>query len=164
MRRHWILALSLANLCFFSAWREVLSPQGLSYLYYWKQYPGYASLEALIINVLLLASVFVSGFYLVSRWGGANGLKLGQAIFLLVFLRALNNIRAQFDSLSTTHWRLLIGRAGYIAAFALVFLLIAYAIKRYGISRVARAAALIVLVWSPFGVLGLAQGTWLAVK
>jgi hypothetical protein len=164
MRRHWVLAFSLANLCFFSAWREVLSPEGLSYLYYWKQNPFYAALAALVINVLLLAVVFVAGFYLVNRWGGKHGLKLGQLLFLLVFLRAVNNIRAQFDNLSTTHLRALIGRAGYIAAFALGLSLIALAIKRYGIGRVARGAALMVLVLSPFGVVGLAQATWLALK
>ena len=164
MRRHWILALSLSNLCFFNAWREVLSPQGLSYLYYWKQYPGYAALIALLINVLLLASIFLAGFYLVGRLGGSNGLKFGQAIFLLVFLRALNSIRAQFDSLSTSHLRFLFGRAGYIAAVFLLLCLIGFAIRRYGLNRVARSAALIVLILSPFGVLGLAQATWLAVQ
>ncbi|MCM3902255.1 MAG: sulfatase-like hydrolase/transferase [Pyrinomonadaceae bacterium] len=164
MPRHWILAFSLSNLCFFNAWREVLSPQGLSYLYYWKQYPGYVALAALVINVLLLALIFLTGFYLLRRLGGSNWVKFGQALFLLVFLRALNNIQAQFDSLSTSHLRLLLGRAGYIVAVFLVLSLIAFAIKRYGLDRVARAAAMIVLILSPFGVLGLTQASWLAVK
>ena len=52
MRKHSIIALSLSNLCFFEAWREVLSPQSFSYLYYWKQYPGYAALVALVLSVV----------------------------------------------------------------------------------------------------------------
>lgn len=164
MRRHCLIAFSLANFCFFVAWREVLSPQGVSYLYYWKEYPGYAALMALVCNVLLLAAIFVAGFYLLRRFGGATGERVGQAIFLVVFLRAVNNIRTQFESLSTLHIRLLIGRGGYIVAVFLVLALITFAIWRYGLRRVARGVALILLIWSPFGLLGFAQATWWAVK
>ncbi|HEV7743785.1 MAG TPA: sulfatase-like hydrolase/transferase [Pyrinomonadaceae bacterium] len=163
MRRHCLIAFSLANFCFFIAWREVLSPQGVAYLYYWKQYPGYAALIALACNVLLLAAIFVAGFYLLRRFGGALGVKVGQAIFLVVFLRAVNNIRAQFETLSTLHIRSLIGRGGYIAAVSLVLALITLAIWRKGLTRVARGVALILLIWSPFGLLGFAQATWWAV-
>lgn len=158
------MAFSLANFCFFVAWREVLSPQGVSYLYYLKQYPGYAALMALALNVLMLASIFVAGWYLLRRFGGPKGEKIGQVIFLLVFVRAVNNIRAQFEFLSTSHIRLLIGRAGYSVAILLVVSLIVFAIWRYGLSRVARGFALVLLIWSPFGLLGFAQATWWAVK
>jgi len=164
MRRHCLIAFSLANFCFFNAWREVLSPEGVSYLYYWKQYPGYAALAALALNVLLLASIFVASVYLLRRVGGANGERIGQIIFLLVFLRTVNNIRAQFEFFSTSHIRLLIGRAGYIGAMLLVFSLIIFAIWRYGLRRVARGFALVLLIWSPFGLLGFAQATWWALK
>jgi sulfatase-like protein len=164
MRRHCLIAFSLANFCFFIAWREVLSPERVSYLYYWKQYPGYAALTALVLNVLLLASLFVAGFYLLRRFGGSNGEKVAQVIFLLVFVRAVNNIRAQFEFLSTSHIRLLIGQAGYIVAVLLVLSLIIFAIWRYGLSRVARGFALVLVIWSPFGLLGFAQATWWAVK
>jgi hypothetical protein len=164
MRRHCIIAFSLANFCFFNAWREVLSPEGLSYLYYWKQYPGYAALAALAINVLLLASIFAAGVCLLRRAGGVTGERASQIIFLLVFLRTVNNIRAQFEFLSTSHIHLVIGRAGYIAAMLLVFLLIIFAIRRYGLRRVARGFALVLLIWSPFGLLGFAQASWWALK
>src|SRR5215813_9179893 len=96
IRRYWVHALSLSNLCFFNAWREALSPYGLSYLYFWKEYPGYAILGALVLNVLLLASVFLAGFYLLTRYGATLGRKFGQALFLLVLFLACNHIRVQF--------------------------------------------------------------------
>jgi len=164
MRPRWILALSLANLCYFRAWRELLSPQGLSYWYYWKEYPGYPLLGALVLNVLVLAGIFRLGFYLSKRWEFGRKLQIAPIIFLLIFFRALNNIRTEFDSLSTTHLRALFGKAGYAAGVVLFLLLIALAIKRFGLIRVARAAALIVFIWSPFGLLGLVQATWLAAK
>jgi hypothetical protein len=163
MRKHAILALSLSNLCFFEAWREVLSPQGFSYLYYWKQYPGYAALEALVINVVLLAIVFFGGFNLL-RWLGSFWTKLGYFLFIVTLLRALNNIRSQFEILSTSHVRTLVGRGGYIAIVTVVLALLSLAIVRFGLSRVTRAGILILLIGSPFGLIGLVQATWLVLK
>src|SRR6476659_7677416 len=97
MRKHSIIALSLSNLCFFEAWREVLSPQSFSYLYYWKQYPGYAALLALVINVVLLAAVFFGGFNLLRRLSSPFWTSLCYFLFIVILLSALNNIRSQFD-------------------------------------------------------------------
>jgi hypothetical protein len=164
MRRHAILALSLSNLCFFNAWREVLSPEGFSYLYYWKQYPGYAALEALVINVLLVAILFYAGLNLLRRFGGPQGMKLTYLIFIVTLLRVLNNIRSQFDNLNTSHLREVIGRGGYLAIVIVVLSLLTFAIVRYGLRSVARAATWILLIWSPFGLVGLGQATWLVFK
>jgi Arylsulfatase A and related enzymes len=164
MRKHAILALSLSNLCFFEAWREVLSPQGFSYLYYWKQYPGYAAFVALVINVVLLAVVFLCGFSLLRRLGASFWTKLGYVLFIVTLLRALNNIRSQFEILSTSHVRMLVGRGGYIAIVTVVFALLSLAIVRFGLGRVARAGTLILLICSPFGLIGLVQATWLVLK
>lgn len=164
MRRYWIIALSLSNLCFFRAWREVLSPQGFSFLYYWKEYPGYSALIALVINVVLLAAIFFVANYLIVRSGSRWWRVLGQLIFLLVFLRALNNIRSQFESFSTSHIRLLISRSGYVVLVAMLISLIVLTIRLYGLRRVAHIAAIITLVLSPFGLVGLIQATWISAK
>jgi hypothetical protein len=163
IRKYWIHALSLSNLCFFNAWREALSPYGLSYLYFWKEYPGYAILGALLLNVLLLASVFLVGIYLLTRFGGVYGHKVGQVLFLLVFLRACNHIRTQFESLRTTNLRLVFGRPGYVVLVSLVIFGIGLALARYKLDGVTRACALILLVLSPFGIIGITQATWLAI-
>ena len=164
MRRNVILALSLSNLCFFTAWREVLSPQGFSYLYYWKQYPGYAALEALVINATLLAVVFLLGFILLRRISSPPGTKVAHVVFIVTLLRVLNNIRAQFDSFTTSHLRLLFGRSGYVLIVIAVLSLLAFAIGRYGTRSVARGGVLLLLIWAPFGLIGLAQAVWLARK
>ena len=164
MRKHSIIALSLSNLCFFEAWREVLSPQSFSYLYYWKQYPGYAAFVALVINVVLLAVVFFGGFNLLRRLGSPFWTRLGYFLFIVILLRALNNIRSQFEILSTSHLRMLIGRLGYIAIVTIVLALLSLAIIRFGLNRVARAGTLILLICSPFGLIGLVQATWIVLK
>src|SRR6185503_13703473 len=113
MFRKLALAFSVANLCFFKAWRDVLSPQAIAYLYLWKQNPGFASLLALLINVLALTAVFFLGFTLAWRRAGPflqNCLRLA---FLVIFFRSLNGVRIQFHSLSTGHLRLVFGRFGF---------------------------------------------------
>jgi len=162
IRKYWIPALSLSNLCFFSAWREALSPYGLSYLYFWKEYPGYAIFGALVLNVLLLASVFLVAFYLLTRYGGTHWRKFGQALFLLVLLLACNHIRVQFETLRATHLRLVLGRPGYVVCVSLVILGIGVTLAHYKLDRVARAGALMLLVLSPFGIVGITQAVWLA--
>lgn len=164
MRRQLLVAFSLANLSFFGAWREVLSPQGFSYLYYWKQNPAAPALLALAANVLLLASIFFITYRFALRFGGTTLQTIARAVFLIIFLRALNGVRIQFESLGTRELRLLFGRVGFFAIELLVVALFIFVVARYGIGRVARIAASVALVLSPFGLVGFAQGTWLTVQ
>jgi len=164
MRKTLLLAFSLANLCLSSVWREVLSPQSLSYLYYWKQSPGYAALAALVINVLLLTVIFFSSRVLVHRYGSRRMQLIARGVFLFILLRALNNLRIQFDYFGTHHLRLFLGRGGYFVAGLLLAGIFIFLLARYGLNQVARSAAAVVLVLSPFGFIGLAEATWLAAK
>ena len=164
MYKRVAIAFSVANLCFFKAWRELLSPQTFAYLYFWKHYPGYASVITLAINVLLLTAIFYSGFHLMLHVGGPILRNLSRAIFLVVFLRALNGVRVQFESLRTQELRAVVGRAGFFAIGMSLLVILILATVRYGLERVASTAAIVALVLSPFGLFGFAQATWLAVK
>ena len=114
MRKYLLLAFSLANLCLYGAWREVLSPEAASHFYYWKHYPGYVALAALAVNVALLTTIFLLSFYLTRRFGGRHWRQLVQASFVLIFLLALNSTYVQLNSL-TGHWlRAHLGRAGLV--------------------------------------------------
>lgn len=164
MFRKLALAFSLANLCFFQTWREVLSPQVSDYLYLWKQYPGTAAIIAVTMNVLTLTVLFYLGF--TATWRKANPFwrKVISTTFLVIFLRGLNGVRIQFPSLSTTHLRLVFGKAGFFALGVSLLVLLILALVRYGIMPVTRIAATIALVLAPFGLLALGQGTALLIK
>ena len=162
--RKLALAFSVANLCFFNAWRYVISPQVVAYLYLWKQNPGFAALIALMINVLALTAIFYLGFILSWRHASPFLQKCLRLAFLVIFLRALNGVRVQFQSLGTGHLRLVFGRIGFFALGMSLLVLLVVIISRYGIVRVTRAAAVVALVLSPLGLVAATQGTVQLIK
>jgi hypothetical protein len=153
MYKKLAIAFSVANLCFFKTWSEALSPPSFAYLYFWKDYSGYASVISLAINVFLLTTIFYACFSLVWRVGGPIFHNLAWASFLVVFLRALNAVRAQI--VSTLELRMWVG--GYFAIGMSLLVLLVFLIVRCGLARVARGAAIVALVLSPFGLLGLTR-------
>src|SRR5579885_133349 len=164
MFKKLLVAVSLANLFFFNAWREALSPRKFFYFYYWKQYPGYAILAALVLNVLLLTAFFFACFYAARRLGGRRSDKFIRAGFLLAFLLALNCIRAQVERLSVRGLRISLGKPGLVALCLLLLALVVFAFARRGLGRVSRAVASLLLILSPFGLVGLADAAWLALR
>lgn len=153
------VAFSLANLCFFQTWRQVLSPEGYAYLYLWKQYPGTAAIIAVAINVLTLTALFYLAFRL--SWPRANLFwrKVIALAFMVVFLRGLNGVRIQFQSLTTAHLRLVFGKTGFFVLGIALLALLLLAMMRYGIIPVTRVAATLALIIAPFGLFALGQGT-----
>ena len=164
MYKKLALAFSVANLCFFKAWRDVLSPQAIAYLYLWKQDPGFAAIVALVINVLALTAVFFLGFTIAWRYANPFWRNCLRVAFLVIFLRGLNGVRIQFYSLSTGHLRLLFGKIGFLLLGMSLLALLLAIIVRYGLARVTRLAAVLALILFPFGLLGLAQATYQLIK
>lgn len=164
MYKKLALAFSVANLCFFKAWRDVLSSEGIAYLYLWKQYPGSTALVALVFNVLALTAVFYFGFMLCWRYAAPFWRNCLRLAFLVIFLRSLNGVRIQFQSLGTGNLRLLFGRIGFLAIGLSLLAILIILLARYGIASVTRVAASVALVLSPFGLLALSQGTYFLIK
>lgn len=83
-------ALSLANLCFISAWTDLLtlSPR-LEVRYGVFAFNKYV---AIVINVLLLTALFWGAVVLIRRSGNASLLKLGRFGFFLLLLFGLNRV------------------------------------------------------------------------
>jgi hypothetical protein len=92
MFKRWAIAFSLANLCFFKAWRELLNPKTFYYLYFWKQFPIYLSIVSLVLWVALLSLLFYFSYKLAWRFGGPLVKTFSRVIFLVIFLRALNSV------------------------------------------------------------------------
>ncbi|HEV7681155.1 MAG TPA: sulfatase-like hydrolase/transferase [Pyrinomonadaceae bacterium] len=164
MYRKLALAFSLANLCFFKTWREILNPQAVAYLYLWKQDPGFAAIVALISNVLALTAIFFFGFTLAWRSSNPHWRNAVRVAFLVILLRALNGVRIQFQSLSTGHLRLVFGRIGFFVLGVSLLALLMVVIARYGLPRVTRVAAFVALILFPFGVIGFTQATFQLIK
>ena len=149
---------------FFKTWAGLLHPPTFDYLYFCKDYPGYLSLIALTINVLALTTAFFAGFLLLSRLEGPIYPTLARACFLIIFLRALNGVRVHFPALSTGQLRALFGRAGFFVLGLVLLCTLIFLVVRYGWESVTRKAAIVTLIVFPFGLVGMVQGTWLAIK
>jgi Sulfatase len=163
MLRKFAIAFSAANLCLFKAWREILSPQTSAQLYFWKEYPSHAAGAALLLNIFLLTAMFF-GCYAALWHRGPLLRKIVRFSFLVILLRALNAVRAQFDFLSTGRLRMLLGHSGFFLIGLALFGLLIFLLIRFGLARVTRAACIFALILSPFGVIGLMQLGWLTTR
>src|SRR5436309_5883671 len=92
-------ALSLSNLCFISAWQILLNPSHYFY-YYWKNYPGFTEIIALVLDILLLAVLFSVGIAATRRFGKGALAKGARVLFVLLLVIPLNSIRLGGGSLN----------------------------------------------------------------
>src|SRR6185437_11049256 len=129
-----------------------------------KQNPGFASLLALLINILALTAVFYLAFTLAWRRAGPFLQNCLRLVFLVIFFRSLNGVRIQFHSLSTGHLRLVFGRVGFFVLGMFLLALLILIIARYGIVRVTGVAAVVALILSPLGLVAATQGTIQVIK
>ena len=155
------IALSLANLCFFSVWSELL-PGALRH-YFMEEPPAREHFPALILNVLALATAFWVGRVLQrgrfsSRLSGA-----ARWMFLIAALVALNGVRVQFPQLSLS--KLAPRSAGpvWFILGVLLGLLGVSGLFRWN-RRIIRAAVAVVLMLLPFVVLTFSQALWSGIK
>ena len=160
MLRRALVALSLANLCFIPAWREVLDPGPLFHCYHTKICPVGATILGVTFDVLLLAVLFFVGFELARRSRHPLALKAAYAAFLLAAIFPLNGLRIQFPALMTPRLIAALGLAGFgLVGLALVALVLV-AVWRFGLARLARGAATVFLILSPFLVVAYAQSLY----
>lgn len=164
MLRRALIALSLANLCFIPAWREVLDPGPLFHCYHTKLCPVGATLVGVTLDALLLAALFFLGFELARRRRHPLARRAAYAAFLLTLLVPLNGLRVQSPALLTP---VLVGKLGRVGVGLLALALAALvllAVRRFGLQRLARGAATVVLILAPFVAIAYAQALWKVFK
>ena len=84
MVKDLVIALSLANLCFISAWRQLIVPSSFSFYYHQKTMPPQVEYAALVLDVLLLAALFFIGITLVRRSRSETVRKWARVLFILI--------------------------------------------------------------------------------
>jgi hypothetical protein len=97
MLRDLLLALSLSNLCFITAWRSLLVPSSFFYYYHQKSPPPPMEYLALILDVVLLATVFFIGIVFTRRSQNKWIKKCSRALFILILSVPLYGVLTQID-------------------------------------------------------------------
>jgi Sulfatase len=168
MLKRAMIALSLANLCFIPVWREVLDPGPSFYCYHTKVCTLSAELAGVTLDAIMLAALFFTGFEIIRRVAHPHALKVAYCAFLLALLLPINGFRVQFPALTSPVLSRSLGRAGFVLTTILIGLgLVALAVlaaRRFGLARVAKGGATVVLIFSPFIGVAYAQTLWRIVK
>lgn len=160
MLRRALIALSLANIFFLPAWREVLDPGPLFHCYHTKLCPVGAELLAVAIDTTLLAAALFAGYELARRSGRPLLLRAARVLFLVFLLLCLNAVRVQYRGLLLTGLTGSLGRAGALALGLAVLALGAYVLWRVGLNRLVRAGVAAALIVSPFVFVAYGQALW----
>ncbi|MGI8734307.1 MAG: hypothetical protein ACR2LM_13530 [Pyrinomonadaceae bacterium] len=92
------IALSLANLCFIGAWRWLLLPSYSFYYYHMKVPPSLAVYAALILDVLLLATLFLIGARIIRRSKSDLMRKCARLAFVLMLSVPIYGLLSQIDT------------------------------------------------------------------
>ncbi len=157
--RDAVATLSLSSLCFISAWQVLLNPGHYSY-YYWKNYPGFTEIIALILDILLLAVLFSVGITVTRRLGRGALAKGARVLFVLLLVIPLNSLRVGSTSLNDLNLFGFVGRT-LVVSGCLLLGAILLVLWRWS-SGITRTVASILMILSPFSLIALSQGIWLA--
>ena len=154
------IAFSLANLCYFPVWREILP--GAPLLYFLRDAPTHATLLTAIAGVFILSLLFW-GAALSARHAGGVWVQAVRLLFMAVVLSALNSFRKQappvalralLPSIGATVW-LVIGAIGAVLALAA-------SLKWW--TQIVRFTAAVTLLFFPFAVLTLGRAAWAVIN
>src|SRR5262245_34872309 len=151
-----ITAVSLSNLCFLAGWRSVIyspDPHG----YHLTEHAVWRQSVGLIIDVLILATLFWASYAFVRRLRQERLVTLGSWGFLFVTFAALDGVRRQFyGPLHAPAFIAIVGRPIFIGLLAGLAFLIVFTLARHS-RRVISIARAIILILSPFALMTFAQ-------
>lgn len=161
MRRDGIVALSLANLCYMTAWSRLIA-QSLDPLAQFSRY-NLSEYQAILINVPLLTAVFWTAITLARRSRRAWVLRVAHWAFLLILIIPVNGVlRTQFPDLSLD-----LAPSPFDSIAGVIWL----AVTPVGVSLLlpfrpimVRLFSIVLIAMSPFALFTVAQAAWLMTK
>jgi hypothetical protein len=158
-----ITAVSLSNLCFLTAWRSVIyspDPHG----YHLTEHTVWRNSVGLMIDVLILATLFWASYAFARRQRQERFLALARWGFLFVAFAALDGVRRQlYGPLTAPAFIAVVGKPIFVGLLAGFVVLIAFTLARHS-RRVISVARTIVLILSPFALMTFSQTAWSLVK
>lgn len=159
-----IIALSLANLCFFEKWAVLLKSSNYHFLGSILLQNKYLipPLLPLILTVLFFAAVFFGSLALARYSRRAWVMKFARLAFLGIFIVFLNRIRVASTQLSVNDLIAQYGRLFFVIVLV-GGVSAAFLIYRWKI-QIIRITTGIVLILSPFILVTFSQAAWLLVK
>jgi hypothetical protein len=161
--RDLVTALSLSNLCFLAVWRSVLSPPHFNG-YHLTEPPMWRDCAALMLDVLLLATLFWAPYAFARRQQKEHFLVIARWVFLFVVFAALDGIRRQlYGPLTAPALKAVVGKTAFIAILVIAFFLTVFVLARRSRQIISIARA-IVLIFSPFVLVTFSQAAWSLVR
>ncbi|HEY3278982.1 MAG TPA: sulfatase-like hydrolase/transferase [Gemmatimonadales bacterium] len=157
-----VVGLSLANLCLLRAWKEVLALAGPTGYYL---SPATSLPWALLLDVLVLGTLFAAGAHLARRSGDARLLHVARALFLLALLIPLDALRTEFRVprlFEFATW--VLEPAGRPIPLRDLAPLIPIAVFARWPARSARYARATLLFFAPFVLVTFGRATWLGIR
>lgn len=163
--RDAFIALSFANFCFLKVWSSYLDA-GDAAAYFSRLPPSPPRLAALFVNDLLLASILFLAAFVIRRWNKGVLGPAGRIAFVVLLVIPLNSLRlwlggkgwvGSLNQVFRPNHPAGLVRLALLAAFLLALLLLFS-------KPIARAAAALLLVLSPFALLTFARGAVEMVK
>jgi hypothetical protein len=159
LARDAAVAVSLANLLFLAAWRQVVSPETYFHCYRCATFVGWTDLAGLLVDVLLLAAALFAVIRLIRKAGSARLVTAAELALLASLLIPLNALYMQLGPNATNRLFAMIGRLGF-AVLALAALGLALWVVFAKRKQVARGALALLLILSPFGLVAIGHGAW----
>ena len=154
------IALSLANLCFFSVWAQLLP--GAYGHYFLKSPPTVAMHVAVMLDLLVLTAVFWLLTRLARRSRRGWLLTLAQLTFLLVLCSALNVVRHHYRPFLAG--QPLLVSAAWPPVLKIMLLGVALVMLLRWFRPAIRVATCVALLLLPFALVTIPQAAWAAIK
>src|SRR5687767_9929452 len=98
MLKDFVLALSLSNLCFITAWRSLLFPSSFFYYYHQKTPPPPFEYLALVFDVVLFTTILFIGIVFSRRSPSEWIKKTGRLLFILILSVPMYGMLMELDN------------------------------------------------------------------
>ncbi|MGI8734306.1 MAG: sulfatase-like hydrolase/transferase [Pyrinomonadaceae bacterium] len=169
MWRDLTTALSLSNLCFIAVWRSLLLPSYSFYYYHTNVPPLPAEYVAVVLDVLLLATLFLIGARITRRSKSTLVKKSARVVFVLALSLPLYGLLAQVDNPSVRRFmmpflgdQIMIARLLFtLPLTAALFLTLVALLNLY---KAVSVSVALILILTPFVLVTFSQAAFMAVR
>ena len=163
------IALSLANLCFIGAWRWLLLPSYSFYYYHMKVPPPLAVYAALILDVLLLATLFLIAARITRRFKNELLRKCARVVFVLMLSIPTYGLLSQIDTPGVLQFFVTLVKDELVAhklvaTIPLAIALFLSLVALLKVNKAVRVGTMLILILTPFVLVTFSQAAIMALR